>query len=276
MANIIVGSALVIDDGTAQETVTVTAVSATTFTAVTVNAHDGTTTPFAIVSQSFPNIGQGWLNFLIGSGWLTNLPAQPGPDPATAAGLAAVLKALADFAVMKQALSPADGTAARRATEPVGRAASEPGGGAAARDGAASQQLCAAQPDRVELASVNALLTRFFGSTNPASLSSVENLRRVYDAYAIVTSLRPGGPGADLRDHQRTHADDSQRPAVGAARPVRRSRLADRGRPHQRPGPDLPAGRAGRLHPAASSATPTWRRLSACPPAVAAAPAPAS
>ena len=34
--------------------------------------------------------------------------------------------------------------------------------------------------------SVNALLTQFFGSTDPASLSSVENFRRVFDAYSIV------------------------------------------------------------------------------------------
>ena len=39
-------------------------------------------------------------------------------------------------------------------------------------------------------ASVNALLTQFFGSTDPASLSTVENLRRVYDAYTIVTTSR--------------------------------------------------------------------------------------
>ena len=33
---------------------------------------------------------------------------------------------------------------------------------------------------------MNALLTQFFGSTDPASLSSVENFRRVYDAYSVV------------------------------------------------------------------------------------------
>ena len=95
MANIAVGSVLVIDDGSAQETVTVTATDRrATFTATAVNAHDGTTTPFAILSQSFPSIGQGWLNFLTGAGWLTRLPEQPGPDSATAASLADVLQAL--------------------------------------------------------------------------------------------------------------------------------------------------------------------------------------
>ena len=45
-----VGAALVIDSGAAQETVIVTATTATTFVATTVHAHDGTVTPFAIVN----------------------------------------------------------------------------------------------------------------------------------------------------------------------------------------------------------------------------------
>ena len=69
MTNISVGSVLVIDDGSTQETVTATAVTATTFSAVAVNAHDGTISPFKIVDQSF--LGQGWLNSLIGRGWLS-------------------------------------------------------------------------------------------------------------------------------------------------------------------------------------------------------------
>jgi outer membrane protein OmpA-like peptidoglycan-associated protein len=43
-----VGSSLTIDTGASQETVTVTAVTATTFTAVFANAHNGTATPFPI------------------------------------------------------------------------------------------------------------------------------------------------------------------------------------------------------------------------------------
>ena len=39
------------DSGAAQETVTVTATTATTFTATTVNAHNGTVTPFAVVND---------------------------------------------------------------------------------------------------------------------------------------------------------------------------------------------------------------------------------
>ena len=51
MANIYPGAALVIDTGTAQETVIVTGTTATNFTANTSSAHDGTGTPFPIVSD---------------------------------------------------------------------------------------------------------------------------------------------------------------------------------------------------------------------------------
>ncbi len=80
---------------------------------------------------------------------------------------------------------------------------------------------------------MNALLTQFFGSTDPASLSSVENLRRVYDAYAIVqtSGLTASALISAITNAPRHHG---QRPAVGAARPVRRGRLADRDRPDQR------------------------------------------
>jgi hypothetical protein len=188
MANIAPGSVLGIDDGSAQETVTVTATTPATFTATAVHAHDGTTAPFAVLSQSFPRTGQGWLNFLTGAGWLPQLPAQPSPDPATAASLAGVLKALADFAVMKKALSPSDGRLLAvlqnpAAQLPVSPAAAQPPATALPVTNSALLSLTG-----WNLASVNALLSRFFGSINPASLSSVENLRRIYDAYAVVTS----------------------------------------------------------------------------------------
>ena len=51
MTNIYPGSALVIDSGAAQETVIVTATTATGFTANTVHAHNGTATPFPITSS---------------------------------------------------------------------------------------------------------------------------------------------------------------------------------------------------------------------------------
>jgi Neuraminidase-like domain/FHA domain/Salmonella virulence plasmid 28.1kDa A protein len=197
MANIAVGSVLVIDDGSAQETVTVTAVNPpanpTSFTAVAAKAHDGTGTPFAIVSRSFPAIGQGWLNFLSGSGWLAGAAQAAGPDPATAAELAGVLTALADFAVMKQALSPADGRLLAVLQNPAAQLPVSP---VAAQSPAAT--LPATKSALLSLtgwnlASVNALLTQFFGSTSPARLTSVENLRRVYDAYAIVTGCGLAG-----------------------------------------------------------------------------------
>jgi hypothetical protein len=64
MANIGVGSMLVIDAGALQETVTVTAVTATNFTATTINPHNGTVTPFPIVDAPMAATGQGWLNLL--------------------------------------------------------------------------------------------------------------------------------------------------------------------------------------------------------------------
>jgi hypothetical protein len=64
MANIQAGSVLVIDSGATQEVVTVTASTGTTFTATTVNPHDGTTTPFPIVDYAEAGTGRGWLNLL--------------------------------------------------------------------------------------------------------------------------------------------------------------------------------------------------------------------
>ena len=188
MTNISVGSVPVIDDGSAQETVTVTAVTATTFSAVAVHAHDGTTTsPFAIVDQSF--LGQSWLNSLIGQGWLSP-PAQQGPDPATAVGLTGVLTALLDFSRIKQALSPNDSRLLAvlqnpSATLPVSASVQQQP--APTLPAINSALLSLTGWDR---ASVNALLTQFFSSTDPASLSTVENLRRVYDAYTIVKTCR--------------------------------------------------------------------------------------
>ena len=72
--------------------------------------------------------------------------------------------------------------------------------------------------------SVNALLTQFFGSTDPASLSSVENFRRVYDALRDRQDLRAHRLGAHLGHHQRALGHDRQRTAVGAAGTLRRIR----------------------------------------------------
>jgi pSer/pThr/pTyr-binding forkhead associated (FHA) protein len=167
MANIAQGSVLVIGSGPAQETVTVSAATLTTFTATAVNAHDGTVTPFPIVSQSTPQTGQGWLNFLARA---------LETDLATAASLAGVLTALVDFAAMKQALSPSD--------ERLLTVLQDPGAVLPNNQSALLSLTGWAQ------ASLNALLTQFFDSTDLSSLSSVENFRRVYNAYLVVRACR--------------------------------------------------------------------------------------
>jgi Neuraminidase-like domain len=188
-ANIATNSVLVIDDGTAQETITVTTLTPTGFTATTVSAHDGSANPFAVVSHAQPSVGQGWLNFLIGQGWLSSVPAQD-PSPAISASLAKVLTASLDFARMKKALSPNDGRLLGvlqnpAATLPYGPAIPQPAATALPATQSALLSLTG-----WSLASVNALLTQFFGSTKPSSLSVIENFRRVFDAYAIVRKCR--------------------------------------------------------------------------------------
>jgi hypothetical protein len=167
MSNIAVGSALVIDAGAAQETVTLTAITATSFTAVTTKPHDGTTTPFAIVSAAFPRTGQGWLNFLA---------VAQAPTAADATSLGDVLLALLAFARMKAALSPSDERLLAVLKKPT----------LTLLDG--SSALLALTGWAQD--SVNALLMQFFGDMQPGHLAIVENFRRVYDAYAIVKTCR--------------------------------------------------------------------------------------
>ena len=102
-----------------------------------------------------------------------------------------MLTALLDFARIKQALSPSDEPAARGA-------AADP-----ARRRCPSGQTALLSLTGWAQVSVNALLTQFFGSTDPASLSTVENFRRVYDAYTIVQDLPADSLGAHRGDHQR-------------------------------------------------------------------------
>lgn len=175
MTNIGVGSALVIDTGTAQETVTVTAITPTAFTALTAQAHDGTSTPFPIVSVATPNISRGWLNFLPGQPNAA-APALASPNPSVTASLGGVLTALLDFSRMKQALSPND--------ERLMQMLQNPG-----------KLLPNGQTAIISLTgwsqgSVNALLTQFFGNLTYSNVSSVEGFRQVYDAYQIVATCR--------------------------------------------------------------------------------------
>ena len=175
MANIVVGSRLRIDSGLAQEVVEVTAVAATSFTAVMAQGHDGSTSAFPIVSAPSPDVGRGWLNGLPGSPY-TDALGGAYPGGADGARLRATLQAVLDFARLKEALSPSD---ERLLQTFRGPGAMLPNGQTALAN------LTGWQP-----ASLNALLTRFTGATSLGALRDIEILARVFDAIAIVTACR--------------------------------------------------------------------------------------
>jgi Neuraminidase-like domain/Putative peptidoglycan binding domain/Salmonella virulence plasmid 28.1kDa A protein len=165
MANIQMGSVLAIDTGALAETVTVTAVTATTFSAVTTKAHNGTVTPFPIVDQAFA-----------GAGWLNALPASGSADLATAVGLGGALAMLLDFARIKQALSPNDERLLAVLESPA----------AILADGSlALLALTGWAQD-----SVQALMQQFFGTTALGALTEVEAFARLFDAFAVVNTSR--------------------------------------------------------------------------------------
>jgi hypothetical protein len=181
MANIQVGTQLVIDGPAmipnaaagidspgAQEAVTVTATTSTTFSVLTTQPHGGTSSPFPIVSAARPTIGQGWINSLAGAP--TDLETTAAND------MTAVLEALLDFARIKQALSPNDSRLLAVLVDP---ATTLPNGQSALLTLTGWSQ-----------ESLAALLTQFFPHSGIASLASVENLARVYDAFAVVTTSR--------------------------------------------------------------------------------------
>jgi len=118
----------------------------------------------------------GTASTISGQGWLNALAAQGDPDPATAASLTDVLNTLLDFARVKQALSPSDERLLAVLGDP---GAPLPGG-----------QTAVASLTGWAPTSLNALLTQFFGSTSMASLTSVENFSRVFDASALVQASR--------------------------------------------------------------------------------------
>ena len=109
-----------------------------------------------------------------GGSWLNNLTAAGNPDAATAASLCGVLADLLDFSQIKLALSPGDERLLMVLQDP---AALLPG-----------QQSALLSLTGWSQASVAALLTRFFGSQDAASLGSVPGFCRVYDAYTLVTT----------------------------------------------------------------------------------------
>lgn len=168
MTNINNGTALVIDVGSVQETVTVTAFTATTFTATTVKPHDGTAIPFPIASKAFPNVGLGWLNFLAAPGTSNDIVLT------TATNLRYVLTSLLNYARIKQALSPNDERFLAVLQNPK---STLPNGFSALLS-----------LTRWDQSSRDALLNRF--NMQLTDLSSVENFRRVYDAYAFVKTCR--------------------------------------------------------------------------------------
>ena len=184
MAGIAPGALLIIDAGDSQEIVTVTATTATTFSAVTVWAHNGTTTPFPIRSLSLlgisvPETSGGWLNLLGPLQTTRNVTGGlPGQylSPTAQTALCNVLLSLLDFARMKQSLSPSDERLLGVLENP----------GAVLPNG----QTALVSLTGWTIPSVNALLTQFFASIQLSSLGTVENFRRVFDAYALVQKCR--------------------------------------------------------------------------------------
>lgn len=101
VANLAVGERLVIGTGAAQEVVSVASVTADGFTAAAALAHNGSASPFAIISQPQAALNRGWLNTLAGA-------PKAEPAAATAAALTGIFRDVFDFARIKRALSPSD------------------------------------------------------------------------------------------------------------------------------------------------------------------------
>ena len=203
MANITVGAQLIVDAGPAQETVTVTATTATSFTAMTSKPHDGSSTAFPIVSPPEPALNKGWLNSLSGTANADPVNA-PSPDLATAAQLTLVLAAVLDFARLKQALSRGDERLLNALQNPV---ASLPNGQSALL-GLTGWAAVSAQ----------ALCARFFGVASLAPLGDVENFARVYDAMTLVQACRVTAPALLAAVTNAPTPDHGERPAIRRCR----------------------------------------------------------
>jgi hypothetical protein len=173
MSNIAVGVNLTIDTGALQEIVTVISVDVNTgrFTAAANNAHDGSTSPFQIVSTATAVLNRGWLNSLPGTPDAD--PAHhPLPDAASATQLSAVFAAVLDVARVKQSLSPDDERllSVLRAPQSV-----LPNG----------QSALLSLTGWAEV-SVRGLNARFFGDGSLAPLADARNFARVFDAMTLV------------------------------------------------------------------------------------------
>src|SRR5262249_49254864 len=160
----------------------------TTFSATTSQAHDGTSTPVPIVTKAAPEIGHGWLNFL------GDAQNPSSPDLTLSETLGRVLAVLLDYANLKQALSPAD--------ERLLQVVQNPGARTSDALVAPLPQTAPVPPSQSlllsltgwSLGSVNALLSHFFHTSASGSLRRIENLRRVYDAFAILQTCRVSAP----------------------------------------------------------------------------------
>jgi hypothetical protein len=126
----------------------------------------------AALSLTAPELAYLATSLKAGASWLNDLTAKGDPDQSTAAGLSEVLADLLDFSRIKHALSPGDERLLAVLRDP---GALLPG-----------QQSALLSLTGWSQASVAALLTKFFGSQDLASLGSVPDFRRVYDAYAVV------------------------------------------------------------------------------------------
>jgi len=109
--------------------------------------------------------------------WLNDLAATGTPDAATAAALRDVLTGLLGFSRIKLALSPASPGDGRLLAVLQDPGALLPGG-----------QSALASLTGWAQDSLDALLTQFFGSTDPKSLGTVANFTRVDDASAVVAA----------------------------------------------------------------------------------------
>jgi hypothetical protein len=160
-----------IDSVGAEEQVTVEAITATSksFTAPTALDHHGT---IPIVSVSSARLGQGWINSLSG-----DPAAQPAvTEQVVAENLGDVLVELLDFARMKRLLRPGDSRLLAVLKNPELTLAN--GNSALLSLTGWSQS------------SLTALLARFFPDTGIKSLSAVESLKRIYDAFEVVSASR--------------------------------------------------------------------------------------
>ena len=179
MANITVGARLIVDTGPPQETVTVASTTATSFTAMAQNHHDGSSTAFPIISTPKPVLNKGWLNSLPGAADADPVN-DPIPDLATAAELTIVLAGVLDFARLKQALSRSDERLLDGLQNPL---ANLPNGQNALLGLTGWAQV-----------SVQTFCARFFGDASLSHLADVENFARVYDAMAFVQACRVTAP----------------------------------------------------------------------------------